>query len=268
MSVPSSILPPLRQQRDASTWIGTARPTRLKASRAPKIAALHLEDVLCRLDDDQVGAALDQAAGLLVEDLGQLREGDLAEGRVVGWRAGTRSGRSSRRRSAPSPAALRAIWAALRLISSVCSPRPHSSSFSREPWKVSVSTTSAPASSIDVVDALDHVGAVQDQRLVALAREPAVILAGELEALQGRAHPAVEDDDALAGCGKEVASPVGSSGGHLHRSRLSHRAAVSGESPVAAASRSGSLSRSGWRVTRIASAGSPCRPPSAASRLS
>ena len=48
-----------------------------------------------------------------------------------------------------SPAALRAISAALMLISSVCSPSPHSSSFSREPWKVSVSTTSAPASSIE-----------------------------------------------------------------------------------------------------------------------
>ena len=35
------------------------------------------------------------------------------------------------------PAALRAISAALTLISSVCSPSPHSSSFRREPWKVS-----------------------------------------------------------------------------------------------------------------------------------
>ena len=48
------------------------------------------------------------------------------------------------------PAAARAISAALRLISGVCSPSPHSSSFSRLPWKVSVSTTSAPASSIEV----------------------------------------------------------------------------------------------------------------------
>ena len=48
-----------------------------------------------------------------------------------------------------SPAALRAISAALRLISSVCSPRPHSSSFSLEPWNVSVSRTSAPASSME-----------------------------------------------------------------------------------------------------------------------
>ncbi len=47
------------------------------------------------------------------------------------------------------PAALRAISAALRLISTVCSSRPHSASFSLLPWKVSVSSTSAPASIID-----------------------------------------------------------------------------------------------------------------------
>ena len=49
-----------------------------------------------------------------------------------------------------SPAALRAISAAFRLISKVWSSSPHSDSFSREPWKVSVSTTSAPASSIEL----------------------------------------------------------------------------------------------------------------------
>ena len=47
------------------------------------------------------------------------------------------------------PAASRAISAALRLISGVSSPSPHSSSLIRLPWKVSVSTTSAPASSIE-----------------------------------------------------------------------------------------------------------------------
>ena len=48
-----------------------------------------------------------------------------------------------------SPAALRAIWAALRLISSVCCSRPHSASFRRDAWNVSVSSTSAPASIIE-----------------------------------------------------------------------------------------------------------------------
>jgi hypothetical protein len=51
------------------------------------------------------------------------------------------------------------------------------------------------------VDSLDHVGTVQDKRLVAAALEPAVVLSAEVELLQGRAHAAVEDDDPLAGRG-------------------------------------------------------------------
>jgi hypothetical protein len=39
---------------------------------------------------------------------------------------------------------------------------------------------------------------MQDQRLVALAREAAVVGLREVELLQGRAHAAVIDDDALA----------------------------------------------------------------------
>ena len=95
-----------------------------------------------------------------------------------------------------SPVALRAISAALRLISSVCSPRPHSSSFRRLAWKVSVSTTCAHRG----VDALDHVRAVQHERLVALALEPAVVLLRQVELLESRAHAAVEDDDPFTCC--------------------------------------------------------------------
>ena len=64
---------------------------------------LDLEDVLGGLDDDQVGAALDQRAGLLVEDLARAgrRRCRRASGRRR--RAGSRSGRSSRRRSGPGP---------------------------------------------------------------------------------------------------------------------------------------------------------------------
>ena len=54
------------------------------------------------------------------------------------------------------------------------------------------------------MDAPDHVGPVQDERLVALALEPAVILLREVELLQGRAHPAVEDDDSITGRGYEI----------------------------------------------------------------
>ena len=96
-----------------------------------------------------------------------------------------------------SPAALRAISAALVLISSVCSPSPHSSSFSREPWKVSVSTTSAPASSIEAWTPSITSGRLSTSASWHLPCEAAVVLLGQVELLQGRAHAAVEDDDAL-----------------------------------------------------------------------
>ena len=46
--------------------------------------------------------------------------------------------------------------------------------------------------------ALDHVRAVEHERLVALALQAAVVLGGQIELLQGRAHAAVVDDDFLA----------------------------------------------------------------------
>ena len=55
-----------------------------------------------------------------------------------------------------------------------------------------------------LVDRLDDVGAIEDERLMALALKAAVVLGGEVELLQGRAHAAVEDDDAIAGRGYEV----------------------------------------------------------------
>ena len=92
----------LRQQRDAGL---DRQPA---AGRGERLAGaedrrLHLEDVLRGLDDDQVGAAFDQAPRLLGEDLDQAAEGDVAQGGVGRRRAGSRSGRSSRRRSGPAP---------------------------------------------------------------------------------------------------------------------------------------------------------------------
>ncbi len=46
-----------------------------------------------------------------------------------------------------------------------------------------------------VVHPGDHVGAVQDERLVALAGQPAVVGLGEVELLERGAHAAVEHDD-------------------------------------------------------------------------
>ena len=54
------------------------------------------------------------------------------------------------------------------------------------------------------MDALDHVGAVEDQRLVSFALEAAVVLLGQVELLQGRPHATVEDNDALPGRGYVV----------------------------------------------------------------
>ena len=104
-----------------------------------------------------------------------------------------------------SPTALRAISAERWLISSVCSPRPHSSSFRREAWKLSVCTTSAPASIIDSCSAWMTSGRCRIERLVALALQPAVVGRRQVVLLERRAHRAVEDDDALANRGQVVA---------------------------------------------------------------
>ena len=44
--------------------------------------------------------------------------------------------------------------------------------------------------------ALDHVGPVEHERLVALALQTAVVLRRQVELLERRAHAAVIDDDA------------------------------------------------------------------------
>ena len=170
MSVPSSILPPLGSS-ETEHLDRHAAAGRLERLAGAEDRGLDLEDVLRGLDDEQVDAALDAGRGLLAR-----RPSTSSRKRILPSVGSSEAGRwpvgpiePATKRS--SPTALRAISAALRLISSVCSPRPHSSSFRRLAWKVSVSTTSAPASTIERVHALDDVGAVEDQRLVALARQ-------------------------------------------------------------------------------------------------
>ncbi len=46
--------------------------------------------------------------------------------------------------------------------------------------------------------ALDHVGPIEHQRLVALPLQPAIVLLRQLKLLERRTHPAVKDDDPLA----------------------------------------------------------------------
>ena len=46
--------------------------------------------------------------------------------------------------------------------------------------------------------AFDHVGAVEHERLVTLALQPAVVVRAQVELLERRPHPTVEDDDVVS----------------------------------------------------------------------
>ena len=95
MSVPRSILPPCGSS-ETETWIGSCVPALLERLARAEDGGFDLEDVLRGLDDEQVGAALDQPARLLGEDLHELAEADLAERGVFGGRQEAR--RSDRAR--------------------------------------------------------------------------------------------------------------------------------------------------------------------------
>ncbi len=147
MSVPSSILPPCGSS-ETEVWIGSVRPVSLNASRAPKIAAL-TSRMSCAV------SMMIRSAPPSISPFACSAKTSASSRNEIAPRVG--SSEAGRKPVGPiepatkrdSPAALRAISAAFVLISSVCSPKPHSSSLIREPWKVSVSTTCAPASSIE-----------------------------------------------------------------------------------------------------------------------
>ena len=63
MSVPSSMRPLVSSVTCA--WIGTRRPISANSRSNPAMRRLHLEDVLRRLDEQHVHAALDQVLRLL-----------------------------------------------------------------------------------------------------------------------------------------------------------------------------------------------------------
>ena len=147
MSVPSSILPPFGSS-DTEAWIGVLRPVSLNASRVPKIAALTsrmscaVSMMIRSAPPSSRPCACSAKHATSSRKVILPRVGSSEAGR---WPVGPIEPATKR----SSPTALRAISAARRLISSVWSSRPHSSSLIREAWKVSVSTTSAPASTID-----------------------------------------------------------------------------------------------------------------------
>ena len=170
---------------------------------------LDLEDVLRGLDDDQVDAALEQALGLLGEDLDELAEADLAEGRVVG--GGQVAGRADR---AGDEAVL-----ADRLAGDLGGLAVDLERVLAEAPLLELEARGLEGVGLDdlgagldhrLVDALDDVGAVEDERLVAAAGELVVALEVEVELLERGAHAAVEDDHAVAGGGEEVTHPEGS----------------------------------------------------------
>ena len=167
---------------------------RLERLAGAEHRGLDLEDVLRGLDDDQVGAAVDQALGLLGEDLDQLGEGDLAERGVVG--CGQVAGRADGAGHEPVLAhgLARDLGGLLVDLDRVVGQAPL---LELDPAGLEGVRLDDLGARLDHrgVDALDHVGAVQDKRLVALALEAHVVLLSQVELLEGRAHAAVEDDD-------------------------------------------------------------------------
>ena len=164
---------------------------------------LDLEDVLRGLDDDEVGAALDEPARLLLEDRDELGEADLAERRVVG--GGEVAGRADR----AGDEAVLADGAARDLdgldvdLERVVGEAPLVELQAAGLEGVGLDDLGARGDHRRV-HALDDVGPVEDERLVALAGEPAVVGGGEVDLLERRAHAAVEHDDTLANGGKVV----------------------------------------------------------------
>ena len=141
-----------------------------------------------------------EAVGLLAEDLDQLAEADLAERGVVG--GGQVAGRADRagHEAVLADGLAGDLGGLLVDLERVLGQAPL---LELDPAGLEGVGLDHLGAGLDHrgVDALDHVGAVEDQRLVALALEAPVVLLGEVELLEGRAHAAVEDDDALVDCG-------------------------------------------------------------------
>ena len=186
----------LRQQRDGGLDRQLAPGLPERRARTEH-RGLDLEDVLRGLDDDQVGATLDQTLRLLGEDLDQSAEGDRAEGRVVGGRQV--AGRPDRSRDeARIACGLARDLRRLRVdLEGVLAEPPLVELQPRALEGVGLHHLGAGIEHRRV-HALDHVGAMEHERLVALAGEPAVVLGLKLELLERRAHAAVVDDHALA----------------------------------------------------------------------
>ena len=148
-SVPSSIRPVTSSA--TCTCSGTGRPSSRKAARAPSMAARVSRMSCCvsmmiRSAPPSTSAAAcsqnasESPANEMPESAGSSLDGSIPLGPIE---PATNRGRDGVEYAS---AALRAIWAAHRLISRVWSATPHSAIRIRDAWKLFVSTTSAPAS--------------------------------------------------------------------------------------------------------------------------
>ena len=196
-------MPPCGQERDAALDRDSAalvgeRPAHAEHGR------LELEDVLGRLDDHQVDAAGEQPGRLLGEHVDELGERDLAEGGIVA--GGQEPGRADRtRHEAVLAGRLAGDLRCLEVdLVRVLLEAPLGEF---EPGRLEAVGLEHVGSGLEhrCVDALDHVGPVEHQHLVAAPGEPVVAFERQpFELLQRRAHSAVVDDRSLVRRGDEV----------------------------------------------------------------
>ena len=197
MSVPSSILPPLGSS-ETEVWIGSVRPVLLNASRAPKIAAL-TSRMSCAVSMISRSAPPSiSPAACSAKTSTSSREADLPERRVLGGRQ--EAGRADRAGDeALLAGGLARDLRRLRVdLDRVVGQAPLVELDPRGLEGVGLDHFRAGLEHRGV-HALDHVGAVEHERLVALALQAAVVLAGQLELLERRAHAAVVDDERVLG---------------------------------------------------------------------
>ena len=202
MSVPSSILPPLGS-RLTLVWIGTLRPVSLNASRVPKTAALtsRMSCAVSMMIRSAPPSSRPWACSVKTVD--ELAEGDLAERRVLG-RGQVAGGADRAGHEAVLADRLAGDLGGLAVdLERVVLEAPL---LELDPGGLEGVGLDDLGARLDhrLVHALDDVGAVEHERLVAAAGEPVVLLQREVELLERGAHPAVEDDDVVAHGGEEV----------------------------------------------------------------
>ena len=136
---------------------------------------LDLEDVLRGLDDQQVRAAVDQPGGLLAEDLDQLAEANLPERRVLRGRQVARGADRARHEALLARRLARDLRGARVYLERMLAEPPL---FELQPRALEGVRLYDLRAGLEhrAVDSLNHVGAVQHERLVALAGEAAVVL--------------------------------------------------------------------------------------------